>query len=479
MASKGEYGYSWMRYFKTACLTAAFFVLGLCIALLGPSLPTLAHNLNTLDENLSFIVTARGCGYLIGSLLCALLFKRMNEYFLIAICLFLTALGNFAVPFMPQIALLAIAVLVAGTSMGILDTGGNVLCLSLWGTESEPWMQTLHFFFAFGATLSPMLAKPFIMESVLADHTTNSSTITPDTSTNAVIAAEDSFPLVAWAFIIAATLALLVSVIFCFLSFSKHTKNASLQEDTTKLEGKFYRMKILILLYWFYFLYVGTEVTFGLFIYTFAIKCDMHYSKNTGTALNSLFWGIFAIGRFCAIFFSKCISPKSMLLLDLLGTAIATVVMAFFPYYAQSAEWLLWASVALYGWSMASLFPSGITWAEHYITVTEKAATTFVVGASLGEMALPFIMYHMIARNPMNLMYFCAVSTGVSILIFIVLLIITGKQGSRLDLARNKKNISMDEKINETAGEQKYTLVPTNDIDMKADDNIRSSDEEI
>lgn len=38
------------------------------------------------------------------------------------------------------------------------------MCLALWGSEAESWLQMLHFFFAFGATLAPLLAKPFIKE---------------------------------------------------------------------------------------------------------------------------------------------------------------------------------------------------------------------------------------------------------------------------------------------------------------------------
>lgn len=45
-----------------------------------------------------------------------------------------------------------------------LVLGGNVMCLALWGSKSESWLQMLHFFFAFGATLAPLLAQPFIKE---------------------------------------------------------------------------------------------------------------------------------------------------------------------------------------------------------------------------------------------------------------------------------------------------------------------------
>lgn len=42
---------------------------------LGPTLPTLAENLQTHVDNLSHIVTARGGGYMIGSLIGGFLYE--------------------------------------------------------------------------------------------------------------------------------------------------------------------------------------------------------------------------------------------------------------------------------------------------------------------------------------------------------------------------------------------------------------------
>ncbi|XP_021924105.1 uncharacterized protein LOC110831913 isoform X2 [Zootermopsis nevadensis] len=52
-----------------------------------------------------------------------------------------------------------------GMTMGFLDTGGNVLCLDLWGRNSGPFMQALHFSFGLGAFVAPLLAAPFLQPS--------------------------------------------------------------------------------------------------------------------------------------------------------------------------------------------------------------------------------------------------------------------------------------------------------------------------
>ena len=46
--------------------------------------------------------------------------------------------------------------------MGVLDTGGNVLLLWLWGSQVEPYMQAMHFFFGAGAFIAPLLIEASI-----------------------------------------------------------------------------------------------------------------------------------------------------------------------------------------------------------------------------------------------------------------------------------------------------------------------------
>ena len=50
---------------------------------------------------------------------------------------------------------------------------------------------------------------------------------------------------------------------------------------------------------------------------------------------------------------------------------------------------MLWFCTAMLGVGLASIFPTGITWAERYMHITGKATAVFVVGSALGEMAMP------------------------------------------------------------------------------------------
>jgi FHS family Na+ dependent glucose MFS transporter 1 len=55
------------------------------------------------------------------------------------------------VPFCTGLAALYIVISFQGLTMGLVDTGGNVLLLSMWGASCGPYMQALHFAFGAGA----------------------------------------------------------------------------------------------------------------------------------------------------------------------------------------------------------------------------------------------------------------------------------------------------------------------------------------
>ena len=50
--------------------------------------------------------------------------------------------------------------------------GGNVFILEMWKDKSPPYMQLVHFMFAFGACITPLFAEPFIKSTPVADNYT-------------------------------------------------------------------------------------------------------------------------------------------------------------------------------------------------------------------------------------------------------------------------------------------------------------------
>ena len=109
------------------------------------------------------------------------------------------------------------------------------------------------------------------------------------------------------------TLYPLIGLMVILISFGYLTAGCVLQSDVFKsapkdeekpqkdnYDGKTWTLLILVAL--FFFFYVGAEVSFGTYILTFAVECDMKLTKTTGAEITSLFWGSFAFMRFASIF---------------------------------------------------------------------------------------------------------------------------------------------------------------------------------
>ncbi|XP_051951397.1 sodium-dependent glucose transporter 1-like [Xyrauchen texanus] len=382
---------SFWRWLVNLALYASTLGLGMAISVLGPTFEDLASNVNKNISDLSYIFVGRSSGYAGGSLLGGILFDSVNPYLFLGFSLVITAFGMCGTPFCKQAWLLTALVSSVGMSMGVIDTGGNVLILDTWGEQAGPYMQALHFSFAAGAFASPIIAK--LVFGNKKDPNMNSSTYAPpssDNSSNTILPFShptSNFKSSMWAYIVIGAFVFLVSLIFFILYF--RGTPTSKRDKTTSGKPLFskHHNTLIFLLSMFFFFYVGGEVAYGSFIFTYA-KDYIGMEEPQAAGLNSLFWGTFAAGRGLAIFFATCLRPGTLILLSLVCSIVSSLLLMLFSRNNP----VLWTCTALYGVSMSTVFPSGISWMEQYTTVTGRSAAVFVVGAALGEMALPALL---------------------------------------------------------------------------------------
>lgn len=301
-------------------------------------------------------------------------------------------------------------------------TGGNVLILNTWGEQAGPHLQALHFSFAAGAFVSPIIAK--LMFGHSSDNASISTPLMSGHASKAIgailqFSQPKSTPLASmWAYTVIGAFTLLVSLIFFILYFCSPTASNGTKTSTGKQSFSKHHSTLIFLLSLFFFFYVGSEVAYGSFIFTYA-KDYANMDQTLAAGLNSLFWGTFAAGRGLAIFFATCLSPGTLILLSLVGTTVSSLLLLLFSLNDP----VLWTCTALYGVSMSTTFPSGISWVEQYTTVTGRSAAVFVVGAALGEMVLPsllgFLMGHV--QNQPLLMYLALGSSTFTSILFPVM----------------------------------------------------------
>ena len=289
---------------------------------------------------------------------------------------------------------------------GSLDAGGNVLILDCWqDKDAGPYMHSIHFSFALGAFMAPLLAVPFLgnnSRKMLDENVTyiegKNVTLMEDTNGNPT-KIPILYPIIGFAVI-------LVSIGYfiagCLLKSNASKSNVAHEEkpQKAKYDGKTWTLLILISL--FFFFYVGAEVSYGTFILTFAVKCDLKLSKTIGAEITSIFWGSFAFMRFASIFTALYLRPVHMMFLSFGLSLVGAVILVIFAN--ESVLSLQIGSVCL-GLGMASIYATGLLWLESYVKITNRIGAAMSVASGIGADVFPVIIGQYLTTYPMILMY--------------------------------------------------------------------------
>lgn len=439
----------------TLVYCGAFLCLGLLLAGLGPSLPSLGRNTHTADEKMGATVTARAFGYLTGSA-SGPIFHKLPGNRMVAASLVIISVFCFLIPHMTSFLVLCFLFFFQGLSMGMLDTGANLMTLWMHGQQCDPYIQSLHAAFAVGAVIGPAIIKGLLT----GHHPINAAWYAFGCSFVPIIIGLLYFPSPtqphddeeeAWKLEVAAQAAKeeradveearQVDIVSPYSVKSTGVELYDLNSaavNPEKLpvppptrspsppsmfnftwENRYsvdYKPYLTVLgVAAFLGCYVGGEVATGSFLTTFALRRGLT-TEDGGALLTTIFWLTFALGRLAAIPLSIYVTPKSMLIVDLVGTMISTCLVWSFSNRLVP----LALSLVLYGAFMASTFPSAITLLQTIIPVTGNMTTVFIVGASLGEMLVPLIVSsNFESTNYMSLIYvqFGSVVSGTIIMI--------------------------------------------------------------
>ena len=343
---------------------ATFVVLGMTTASLGPTLPGLAQQTAAQLGAISYLFTGHSLGYMGGSFFGGRLYDRVPGHLVLAVMLALMAATLALVPLIPVLWLLAVASMLLGVSGGALDVGGNTLLVWVHGRQVGPYMNALHFFFGVGSFLIPIIVAQALALSGG----------------------------IAWAYWVLALLVLPVALWVARVPSPASPNAAKSQAATEHQAGKEAQSEAdarwtVILISLLLGLYVGAEAAFGGWIYTYAVALNLS-DVTTAAYLTSAFWGALMVGRLLAIPLAARFRPRSILFVDLAGCMVSVGVLLLGSGSA-AATWL--GSMGL-GLSMASIFPTAISLAEHRIPITGQVTGWFLVSASIGGMLLPWLI---------------------------------------------------------------------------------------
>ena len=146
----------------TLLYCAGFGGLGLCLSILGPVLLGLAVQTESTLKETGYCFIIRSLGYLLGST-GGTLYDRIPGHYVFGGAMIGSAIGTALIPAVRSIVALGSVVIIQGISMGLTDTGGNVMMIWWFRQDVGPYMQAMHFAFALGAFIGPMLLRVVAM----------------------------------------------------------------------------------------------------------------------------------------------------------------------------------------------------------------------------------------------------------------------------------------------------------------------------
>lgn len=330
-----------------------FIILGMTTAAVGPSLPKLAEHTSSGLDRISLIFIVSASGYVMGSFTGGRAYDRFSAHKLMSATLIGIASASIMIPNARSMNVLLIAMFLSGFASGAIDVGGNALVLWTHGDKSGPFLNGLHFFFGVGSLIAPLVLAPVLLR-------------TGDIHWMYYLFAIVSVPLLIWLWFLPEPIK---------------------PDHTIREANAAFPVVTVLLTVILFFLYVGLELGFGNWIYTYALTLGLGTTV-TAAYLTSAFWGSFTFGRLLAVWVSTRMRPLTIIIMDLIGCLISTIIIMLW----KESSLALWIGTFGLGISMASIFPTIIMLAGERMSITGTVTGWFLVGSGAGSMVLPWLI---------------------------------------------------------------------------------------
>jgi MFS transporter, FHS family, Na+ dependent glucose transporter 1 len=336
-----------------------FICLGLDSAIIGPTLPALANQTHSHIGQMGLLFLVGAIGYTLGTMIGGRVFDRVKGHPVLGIAQILAGGLIFCLPLVPWFWLLLVILVCKGFAEGFINTGANALLVWTHGEKVGPFMNGLHFFFGLGAFLSPLIVAQ-------------------------VVGVVEGYR---WAFWALAVFSTLVGLRVLSMPGSPQPVKARMDETGKTSHNSPVSYGLVISAMLFLFFYVGAEITFGGWIYTYAVTLNL--ASVAGAAyLTSAFWLAFTVGRLISIPAATRFTPVQVILTAVLGCLSILALGIIFS--ASSAA--LWMMAIGLGFCMAPVWPTGFTLAGQSIQMTGNITGIILLGDSFGGMVLPTVV---------------------------------------------------------------------------------------
>jgi fucose permease len=395
---------------SSACFLC-FIAYGACAASLGAALPPLSNQFNRSTSQLGVFFTARGIGFMVGTLVAAYILGFPNvplsKEMMTCIGILVSGSTMIVIDGVDNYIIAIIAFAIQGSGFGIIDTMANCALPEMWGNKRvQPWMQALHACFGIGAIIGPAIVGGAGYHVAFA-----------------VVAVTSFLPaisLIGYRTITNISVNSLYGILFQndYDSSSHHPKiNYDLEDDDRDVEiveiglsstfdrntadsHSFSRdnkskhgmegssiddahgmcesideegenqeksipapLYLKMLMASFFFIYVGAESGFAGWIPVYVLDEGVTDNESKAAYMSAIFWAALTVGRVLsivlAIFFSSTVLIRIQLALGVLSCFLSVTVMTVSYSTAAFVSGFV-------GFALSSMYPVMITLVENY-----------------------------------------------------------------------------------------------------------------
>jgi FHS family Na+ dependent glucose MFS transporter 1 len=368
-----------------------FINLGFGLGITGPALPSLAEQTGSTLGAIGSIFLVGSSGGMLGTAISGRILDRVPRRHLVLGLAQLTSAVMLAVtPLAGNLPVLLLIFFISGLPVGMINTGGNTLLMWTHGKKAGPYMNGLHFAFGLGAFLAPTVFAQVLNLGGAYHHAY-------------------------WAL---AGLAVPVGLFILFLPGSP--EHPDKREDSARLQENLRQvLPAVVIAMLFLFFYVGSELTFGNWIYTYALTLNLA-DATRAAYLTSGFWLSFTIGRAISIPTAARSKPAQILAVAFLGGLGALALAILAPKSIN----MLWAATLAVGFFIAPIWATGYNLAGQSIKLTATISSIIILGDSLGAVVLPWATGQAIERfGAQTMPRLVFLSLTINALIFVIMIL--------------------------------------------------------
>lgn len=368
-----------------------FISLGFGLGITGPALPSLAKQTGSTLGAIGSMFLVGSIGGMIGTAISGRILDRVPQrHLVLGISQLITTLILAATPLAGNLWILLLIVFINGFPVGMINNGANTLLMWTHGEKAGPYVNGLHFFFGLGAFLAPTVFAQVLNWGGTYQHAY-------------------------WALA-----AITVPVVLFMMFLPGSPEHPHQHEDKTQTQENLRAaLPIIIVGMLFLFFYVGSEITFGNWIYTYATTLNLA-DITTAAYLTSGFWLFFTIGRAISVPVAVRFKPTQILTVAFVG-ALAALTLAIL---APQSLTVLWVASAAVGFFMAPIWATGYNFAGQSIKLTATISSLIILGDSFGAVVLPWLTGLAIERFGAHTMpWLVFISLTLNALVFGVMLL--------------------------------------------------------